>query len=66
MSISITLFLNLKLYFNVRFFVSGYKIELTAEEQAMSYPGQKVDPEESLGSGPGSGIGPGSTSQPQR
>ena len=39
---------------------------MTAEEQAMSYPGQKVDPEESLGSGPGSGIGPGSVSQPQR
>ena len=40
----------------------GYKIELTAEEQAMSYPGQKVDPEEALGSG----IGPGTSSQPQR
>ena len=28
----------------------------------MSYPGQKVDPEEALGSG----IGPGTSSQPQR
>jgi hypothetical protein len=29
----------------------GYKIELTAEEQAMSYPGQLVEPEDAGGGG---------------
>jgi hypothetical protein len=36
------------------YYLTGYKIELTAEEQAMSYPGNRVDAED--GSGPGMAL----------